>query len=170
MRYRRGSGCTRDGKPVAVAPDEEKLSRSYRDSDRPWGSGCAAIFDIRWFPNDLESHHHIASLPLPYSPCPRPRISYRPLEKFHTSNPFQYWMRMTWSCTKPPSGVQCSVNMSSCLVCPHCIYTPPRMVYVSTQLGVLGFIHDFDTSICAPPPEHLPLYLPSSRIVTRHVG
>ena len=59
--------------------------------------------------------------------------------------------------------------MSSFFVCPHCIYTPPRMVYVSTQLGVLGFIRDFDTSICAPP-EHLPLYLPGLRIVTRHVG
>jgi len=94
MRYRRGSGCTRDGKPVA--PDEEKLSRSRVNADRTeirtnfGGSGCAVTFDIRWFPNDLEPHHHIASLPLPYSPCPRPRISYRLLEKFHTSNPFQY--------------------------------------------------------------------------------
>ena len=76
MQYRWGSGHGYDSDihvMSTVAPDEEiagkrgSYSLYYRNSNKLWGSGCAAIFDIRWFPSDLETHHRTTSLPLPYS-------------------------------------------------------------------------------------------------------
>ena len=65
--------------------------------------------------------------------------------------PFQYRTRMTYSCTKPTSGVQSSVDMSSsCWLFPRRIYIPPRIFYARAQLTVLGSRYDSDTSIPAP--------------------
>jgi len=57
---------------------------------------------------------------------------------------------------------------SSCWVAPRCMYIPPRMLYIRTQLDTLGFTYDFDTSTSTP--WALALCLPSSRIVTGKVG
>jgi len=75
MQYRRGSGHGYDSDihvMPTVAPDEEIAGKRgsyrlyYRNSNKLWGSGCAAIFDIRVVSKRLgnASSHHIASPPI----------------------------------------------------------------------------------------------------------